>query len=74
MIRLFLLTLIVLGFLDSTVVDLTRDFFFILLFCIMCFRVRLFGIFQNKNIFRNIFQNIFRLFYSIMPHTGGSVS
>ena len=49
--RLFLLKLIVLGFLESTVVDLTLDFF-ILLFCIMCFRVRLFGIFRNKNIFR----------------------
>lgn len=62
MIRLSLLKLIVLGFLESTVVDSALDFFFILLFCMMCFRVCLFGIFQNKNIFRNIFRNIFWLF------------
>ena len=54
--RLFLLKLIVLGFLESTIVDLTLDFFFILLFCMMCFRVHLFGI------FRNIFRNKFQLF------------
>ena len=36
MIRLFLLKLIVMGFLESTVVDLTLDFFFLFCFFVLC--------------------------------------